>query len=103
MRFKDCGLGFSFLDLSRKEKVGLRGLPLGGVSCKADSNTGEDGGVMVLDASSVCDSPENTVEFLREGDDDIAATLVSRMARSRLSSTSTMFSWLAAGSDDSAS
>ena len=43
---------------------------------------------MVLVPSSSNDSSEKTVLFFRDGDDESAATLVSRIARSRLSSRS---------------
>ena len=88
LRFRVFCLAFSFFDLSRKEKVGLRALTLGGVICSCAVGGGEEGGVMVDVPSSSCDSSENMVLFFREGEDDSAATEVSRMARSRLSSSS---------------
>ena len=81
-----CGFCFSFFCLSRNEKVGFRGLTCGGVSWRTGG--GDDGGVIVLVPSSSCDSREKMVLFLRDGEEDSAATLVSRMARSRLSSIS---------------
>ena len=81
----------SFLFLSRNENVGLRGLMFGGVICNCATGGGEDGGVMVEVLSSSCDSSEKIVLFLRDGEDDRAATEVSRMARSRLSSQSSKF------------
>ena len=81
---------FSFLDLSRNENVGFRALILGGVSCNVGGG-GDEGGVIVLEPmSSSCDSAEKMVLFFREGEEDKAATLVSRMARSRLSSASSV-------------
>lgn len=73
------------------ENVGFRAFTLGGVSWSVGG--GDEGGVMVLEPpmSSSCDSAEKMVLFFREGDEERAATLVSRMARSRLSSRSTGF------------
>ena len=88
LRFRGFCLAFSVFDLSRKEKVGLRALTLGGVICSCAVDGGEEGGVMVDVPSSSCDSSEKMVLFFREGEDDSAATEVSRMARSRLSSSS---------------